>query len=90
MAGPTRTISQTPITTHCEHHLLRVPLSWCDEWIWGNVLRELDGVGEVGRNGGWDIFVAIITFTAVIKNPHDDPLRFVGLQRVEARLYIYI
>ena len=48
-------------------------------------LRELDGVWEVGRNGKWDRFVAIIVIVAVVGTPHIVPLLvgFVGLQWAE-------
>ena len=57
-------------------------------WLWGGASQELDGVGEVGRNGGWDGFVAVNDFVAVIGTPHSDTLLtgFVGLQQEEARL----
>ena len=40
----------------------------------------------MGRNGGWDGFVAVNDFVAVIGTPHSDTLLtgFVGLQRAEA------
>ena len=43
-----------------------VPLSWCDEWLWGDISRELNGIGKVGRNEGWDGSVS------VIGTPHGD------------------
>ena len=48
----------------------------------------MDGISEVGRNGGWDRFISAIAFFAVIGTPHGDPLidGFVGLERAEARL----
>ena len=58
-----------------------VSLSWCDEWLQGNLSRELDDVGEVGRNRVWDRFID------VIRTAHGDSLLagIVGLQRAEAR-----
>ena len=50
--------------------------------------QELDGVGEVGSNGCWYMFVTFIGFVDFIVMSHDDPLlySFVGLQRAEAGL----
>ena len=46
----------------------------------------MDSVGELGRNGCWDGFVAVIGFVVVIITPHSDPLItcFVRLQQAEA------
>ena len=48
----------------------------------------MDGVREVGHNGGWYGFLAIVVFVAVTGKPHGNPLLtgFVELQRADARL----
>ena len=90
MAGLKIPMSQTSITTDSEQHLLRIPLSWCDEWLQGNAFQELDNAGEVGCNVSWEVFVAVIWFVIVIGTPHGDPMLdgFVGLQWAEARLIL--
>ena len=45
----------------------------------GNVSRELYGIGEVGYSGGWDIFVAVIGFVAIIGKSLGNPLTFLFL-----------
>ena len=37
-------------------------------------MRELDGVRELGRNGGWYRFVFVIVSVVVIGMTHGDPL----------------
>ena len=63
-------------------------LSWWDELLWVNVLRELSVNAKVWINGKWDVFVAVIIFVTVIRTPHRDPplTGFWGLQQVYASL----
>ena len=51
-------------------------------------MQELDSVGEVGCNGKWDIFFAVIMFVVVIRTPQGDLLLsgYLVLQQTEARL----
>ena len=88
MDGLTIPRSQISITLHIEKHSTCVLISWCEEWLWGNVLRKLVAIGEVVFNGGWGRFVAIIVFVDVVITTNGDHLisSFVGQQREEARL----
>ena len=56
----------------------------------GNVSWELGGVGKVGLNLNWGVFVAVILLVAVIGMPHDDTMvsGFLILHRPEARFKI--
>ena len=66
--------------------MLRVPPSWCDEWLQGNVSQGLGDVMYVGHNRGWYGFVTVIRFFTVIRTPYVDPLLagFVALHWAEA------
>ena len=57
-----------------------VLLSWCDEWLRGDVLRKLDDVWEVGHNVDWYDFFTVIGMAYSYSLLTD----FVGLQWEEA------
>ena len=57
-----------------------VLLSWCDEWLRGDVLRKLDDVWEVGHNVDWYDFFTVIGMEYSYSLLTD----FVGLQWEEA------